>query len=247
MDFLSHIKKIQTAYPTYIQDISQHEIVWKDGTRMPLDQAASPLSSAHPLDNPTLRDQLMQPHYPAGKLSNHALATRSEDPGRIRYQPFFSKMYGENREAVEANLRTLPWMPEIFSELYQITATTINDVDKKLGAISSELAKLSTSCHKFLSNPFESFVWREIAGTHRLSAHSLGIALDINVEHTHYWQWDLAAAHQLVHEDTPLVYRNNIPWEIILIFEKYGFIWGGKWHHYDTMHFEYRPEIIINY
>ena len=26
--------------------------------------------------------------------------------------------------------------------------------------------------------------------------------------------------------------------------EKHGFIWGGKWYHYDTMHFEYRPEII---
>jgi hypothetical protein len=23
------------------------------------------------------------------------------------------------------------------------------------------------------------------------------------------------------------------------IFEKHGFIWGGEWYHYDTMHFEY--------
>jgi hypothetical protein len=27
-------------------------------------------------------------------------------------------------------------------------------------------------------------------------------------------------------------------------FERRGFIWGGKWWHFDTMHFEYRPEII---
>ena len=27
-------------------------------------------------------------------------------------------------------------------------------------------------------------------------------------------------------------------------FENEGFIWGGKWHEYDLMHFEYRPEII---
>ena len=32
--------------------------------------------------------------------------------------------------------------------------------------------------------------------------------------------------------------------EIVRIFEKHGFIWGGKWHHYDTMHFEYRPELV---
>jgi hypothetical protein len=28
------------------------------------------------------------------------------------------------------------------------------------------------------------------------------------------------------------------------VFEKHGFVCGGKWYHFDTMHFEYRPEII---
>ena len=32
--------------------------------------------------------------------------------------------------------------------------------------------------------------------------------------------------------------------DIVRIFEKHGFIWGGRWYHYDTMHFEYRPEMI---
>jgi hypothetical protein len=27
-------------------------------------------------------------------------------------------------------------------------------------------------------------------------------------------------------------------------FEAEGFIWGGRWYHYDTMHFEYRPELL---
>jgi hypothetical protein len=27
--------------------------------------------------------------------------------------------------------------------------------------------------------------------------------------------------------------------------EEEGFIWGGKWPMYDTMHFEYRPELIL--
>ena len=39
-------------------------------------------------------------------------------------------------------------------------------------------------------------------------------------------------------------WRNRIPPEIIDIFERHGFIWGGKWYHFDTMHFEYRPELI---
>ena len=44
--------------------------------------------------------------------------------------------------------------------------------------------------------------------------------------------------------DGRIPYKNEIPWEIVRIFERHGFIWGGKWYHYDTMHFEYRPEII---
>ena len=34
------------------------------------------------------------------------------------------------------------------------------------------------------------------------------------------------------------------PLEIVEIFERHGFIWGGRWKHYDTMHFEFRPELL---
>ena len=27
-------------------------------------------------------------------------------------------------------------------------------------------------------------------------------------------------------------------------FEAEGFIWGGRWYHFDSLHFEYRPELI---
>ena len=39
--------------------------------------------------------------------------------------------------------------------------------------------------------------------------------------------------------------RNLIPHAVVEIFERHGFIWGGKWFHYDTMHFEYRPELLL--
>lgn len=35
--------------------------------------------------------------------------------------------------------------------------------------------------------------------------------------------------------------------EFLDIFEKYGFIWGGRWYHYDRMHFEYRPELFLKH
>lgn len=39
-------------------------------------------------------------------------------------------------------------------------------------------------------------------------------------------------------------YRNRLPKAVVAAFERHGFIWGGKWYHYDTMHFEYRPDLI---
>ena len=40
------------------------------------------------------------------------------------------------------------------------------------------------------------------------------------------------------------VWKNQMPAAIIRVFEKHGFIWGGYWYHFDTMHFEYRPELL---
>ena len=75
--------------------------------------------------------------------------------------------------------------------------------------------------------------WRKISGTNRLSAHSFGIAIDIHVEHADYWRWSKSGD-----------YRNRIPEGLVAVFEQNGFIWGGRWSHFDTMHFEYRPELL---
>lgn len=76
-------------------------------------------------------------------------------------------------------------------------------------------------------------IWRKISGTDRLSAHSFGIAIDIHVEHADYWRWSKSGD-----------YRNRIPEGLVAVFEQNGFIWGGCWSHFDTMHFEYRPELL---
>ena len=75
--------------------------------------------------------------------------------------------------------------------------------------------------------------WRKISGTNRLCAHSFGIAIDIHVEHADYWRWSKSGD-----------YRNRIPEGLVAVFEQNGFIWGGRWSHFDTMHFEYRPELL---
>jgi hypothetical protein len=35
------------------------------------------------------------------------------------------------------------------------------------------------------------------------------------------------------------------PEQVVKLFYEEGFIWGGHWDKYDTMHFEYRPELIL--
>ena len=52
-----------------------------------------------------------------------------------------------------------------------------------------------------------------------------------------YWQWATQEKGQKRLE--------SYPYEIAEKFESYGFIWGGKWNHFDIMHYEYRPEIIF--
>jgi hypothetical protein len=138
-------------------------------------------------------------------------------------------------------------MPLIFGSSYPLSVTTVNEVDKKLIQISNELEVLvlrHPEYVRFLESPGETFKWRFIANTTRLSNHSFGMTIDINSDASDYWQRELERAGQPISEDAPLIYCNSIPWEIVPIFEKYGFIWGGKWHHYDSMHFEYRPELL---
>ena len=149
----------------------------------------------------------------------------------------FHKMYGDcRRNEVPAQLAPVAWLPKKKGGMLQITR--INGVDKKLSLVSDELDALPASFDKFLLPVAGGYNCRPIAGTSRPSAHGTGTAVDIAVKHAHYWRWSKPDA------DNRYPYRNAVPPEIVRVFEKHGFIWGGKWYHYDTMHFEYRPEIL---
>ncbi|HIE68912.1 MAG TPA: M15 family peptidase [Planctomycetes bacterium] len=186
------------------------------------------------LDMPDIEDQFAMT-YPTGELM--APPAKNFDPGRFRNDSFFTKMYGDcSKGEVEPNLVTVNWLPKKGGG--QVRVTRINGVDKKIKAISDELDALPDRFTPYLVSPGGTYVCRVIAGTKRRSAHAYGTAIDINVPHSDYWRWSKPKA------DGTIPYRNRIPYEIVRIFEKHGFIWGGKWYHYDTMHFEYRPELL---
>ncbi|MEA3451747.1 MAG: M15 family metallopeptidase, partial [Bacteroidota bacterium] len=186
---------------------------------------------ANLLNNPDIQD-MFSFKYTKYKLDTPRL---NYDPGRIRNQAFFLKMYGKNKSEVSKNLTTVYWLPSTVNK--KILVTKINNVNQKIQAISNELDNLP-HLHKYVNNMAGTFYWRKISGTNRLSTHSFGIAIDINVKYSNYWKWEKNV------NPNNLKYKNKIPLEIINIFEKYGFIWGGKWYHFDTMHFEYRPELL---
>jgi len=94
---------------------------------------------------------------------------------------------------------------------------------------------------------FESYGWRNIANSQSRSYHSYGLALDLLPRslgrRQTYWLW--TSQYREDWWNVSYNERYHPPAAVITAFESYGFAWGGKWPQFDTMHFEYRPEILI--
>jgi hypothetical protein len=93
-----------------------------------------------------------------------------------------------------------------------------------------------------------SFVSRDIAGSPTRSHHAFGMAIDF-VPTSYdglqvYWRWSRVFNRE-GWDGIPLAERWSPPQAVLRIFEQHGFVWGGKWAHFDVIHFEYRPEIIL--
>jgi peptidoglycan LD-endopeptidase CwlK len=227
-------KLLVRAYPEVLSNFDGENLYWHDGSTMAIAKNLSQSQSNTDLEAPTLFDQCST-NYPLGNQYVFG-QPQPNDPGRIRNMPFFRKVYGSSQEEVERNLTEIQWMPK--SRNRRIRVTRVNGVDKQLEKVSKELDQLPRALRKFCTKLGGTYNWRNIAGTDQLSPHAFGIAIDINVSTGDYWQWDLKN-----HGKANFV--NRIPKEIVEIFERHGFIWGGKWKHYDSMHFEYRPELIM--
>jgi hypothetical protein len=228
------MRALVAAYPDFLASADAHDIVWKDGTRMPFDDGTGEKDFETRLDRPDLEDMFYAP-YPLGRSGTPPAF--NIDPGRVRFQPLYARMYGDcTKGEVTQHLADVIWLPSKSGQ--RLKASRVNGVAEKLQAVSNELDKLPAAMTRFLVPSAGTYNCRVVAGTTRTSAHGLGIAIDIAIAHSDYWYWTRPGA------DGRYTYRNRVPWEIVEVFEKHGFIWGGKWYHYDTMHFEYRPEIL---
>jgi len=221
------------AYPDHLARYQGNDLIWKDGTRMPIADGRAEKTFQQLIEQPDIKDQFGF-RYPLGaEVKPPAL---NEDPGRIRFEPFFFKMYGDCRKGeVGKRLKPVAWMPKRGGG--RLNVTTVNNVDERLAAVVQDLETLPAEMTKYLVPPAGTYNCRDILNTARRSAHAFGAALDINPKQADYWEF-------LRNRSGTFAWRNRVPGTIGEVFERHGFIWGAKWFHIDSMHFEYRPELI---
>lgn len=175
------------------------------------------------IERPDLQDML-ETRYP---YETSVLAERrASDPGRARHLELFKAYYGADEAEVRQQLTVVHVMgsPILFHEK---GAERLKRVAQAL----EDLVKKRPELGKYFQQMGGGFLWRNIAGTDRLSAHSFGIAIDLNSKLGAYHLW-------------ASTWDGVYPQEIVTIFEREGFIWGGRWKHFDAMHFELRPELF---
>jgi hypothetical protein len=177
------------------------------------------------LAHPDIEDQF-RPPYQKGVLGRELSV--DSDPGRARMIEILFALYPTG----EGQLVPVPWFSSTL-RVHRRIAEAVGRVRARLAqAVAAQPALLP-----WLEHPGGGYVHRRIAGTDRLSAHAFGIAIDINAKRSEYWRWEASF---------PIgsVFQRPVPAAIVDAFEAEGFIWGGRWYHYDTMHFEYRPELL---
>ena len=220
------------AYPAALAGHDANTLRWRDGTVMPVSDGNDRKSLDELLRRASIADQF-RIAYPRGELKEPPAV--DSDPGRFRNTEFFNKMYGDCKKGeVARHLVRVMWLPKSWGKALQFTA--VNGADAQLRAVSAELEALPAAIKQAAYPSAGTYNCRAVADTGEPSPHSYGIAIDLNLKFSDYWFWRPHARK--------IAYRNRMPKEIVAIFEKHGFIWGGKWYHYDTMHFEYRPELL---
>jgi hypothetical protein len=252
------MKALAGAYPDRIDQPSQREgdwavdvegewFFWAHGRILPESQRADwkryarfrfypyPLGAVPPL--PQLDAQT------AARL-REALAQARLHPPR-RSETFLERLYhAATLRETERQLVTVSFLG--------FPVRVHQRIAEPLSRVAAECASLRLTdpqAAAFFAGIYEmdGFNYRDVAGTYSRSYHSYGLALDF-IPRTYggkksYWRWVLPRNADWW--TTPYDRRWMLPPSIVAAFEKQGFVWGGKWLFFDTMHFEYRPEILI--
>jgi hypothetical protein len=226
---------LMLAYPEYVTGVEKTPegkvyVVLKSGKKILYDDKKKK-NSWQKSSNPDLQDSLEQ-IYPLA--DNQEILPNHFNPGCVRVYALLSEVYGNSKEQILANL------VKVSIGYKYVEFNSRNRAAEALQSVMQELLPLARRNNKIYAAAFPSsgaFNYRIIDGTSRLSSHAYGIAIDLHSNKYDYWVWS--------NRDQGQRRLNAYPRQIVHIFEKYGFVWGGKWGNFDIMHYEYRPEIIL--
>ena len=196
-----------------------------DGAKIPVSYGKNKTPEER-LASPDIDDVFAIP-YATGPIAPVVIPDR--DPGRVRLEAVLRAAYGATAKEVAAALVDVTLRGHTVRVHRKVREPFV-----RVAARLDEAARADPGIDRFFAHPGGTFNWRVIAGTERTSAHAWGIAIDLDTARAHYWRNDGAT----------IAWKNSYPRAIVDAFEAEGFVWGGRWFHYDTMHFEYRPEIL---
>jgi len=225
---------LAAAYPKALQALEirsdQRLFICLAGQKFIYDDGITKTSEQR-LDHPDIKD-MFHDTYPLANPTDRL--PKDFDPGRYRVDALFMALYGDSESAVASNCVVAEFCGNSvkFNARYG-AADALRAVSAGLTPLLAQKPEIRSYVDKLAGT----FNWRKVAGTESLSNHSFATAIDLNVKKAAYWRW--VPPSQL-----ETFSRKNWPTEIIETFERQDFIWGGKWRHFDTMHIEYRPEII---
>ena len=225
---------LKMAYP---EDITGFEkdgttviVVMRGGKKIVYDDGKTK-SFAEKLANADIQDTLEIP-YPLESIET--LKSGEDDPGRIRCYALLKAVYGGSQSEVESRLGSAE------TDAGRCPFNADNGAAEALTTAFKDagtLMKDDPGIFGFVYPMSGTFNYRVIAGTGQLSPHAFGIAVDLCRDSRDYWQWASREQGQSR--------LSEYPRKLVGVFESHGFIWGGKWAHFDFLHFEYRPELII--
>lgn len=238
-DYIKELKRnllvIFLAYPEQVLDLEKDKndciyLIMKNNKKILYDDKAIK-SFDEKFYKGDIEDALNEP-YPLEMINK--VMDENIDPGRIRDYKFLGAMYGENRTEIEKNIK--PTSTACGYAMFNSVNNANEALKNALNDISN-IAKEKPEILAFVSPLSGGYNFRYIQDTGILSPHAYGISIDLNRNDSDYWKW--------VPKEKGSARISIYPKEIVETFENHGFVWGGKWSHFDILHFEYRPEIIL--
>ncbi len=190
----------------------------------------------------------LPPLAPLDETEAAALRSRVKreqlDPPQRNEQFLGALLHAQDRQSTVARM--------VYMQIAGFSVTVHESIRDHLLHVSSELAILRGSDAEVAAylrglREMDGFNYRFVEGTRTRSLHSYGLAIDMipksyGGKHA-YWQWAMSRVSDWW--TIPYSQRWMPPLAFVKAFEREGFVWGGKWLFFDTMHFEYRPEILM--